>query len=223
MVVADTRQAAEAGLEEIDVRYAPLTPVNDLEAATAASAPLVHPGWGDNGAVAFAHQLGDVQAAFDQAAVTVRERFTTQRHAGMPMEPRAVLAEYERGHDRLTVWSSTQVPHVVQQHLAEVFGLPSHRVRVMAPDVGGGFGTKVCVYPEDVLVPLATRVLGRAVKWTEERREHFLASAQPCRRQRAAVRRGVALSRRKPPGIRQRGLPGDPERRARGCGVYAFP
>jgi carbon-monoxide dehydrogenase large subunit len=118
-----------------------------------------------------------VQAAFDQAAVTVRERFTTQRYAGMPMEPRTVLAEYERGHDRLTVWSSTQVPHVVQQHLVDVFGLPSHRVRVMAPDVGGGFGTKVCVYPEDVLVPLASRVLGRAVKWTEERREHFLASA----------------------------------------------
>jgi CO/xanthine dehydrogenase Mo-binding subunit len=95
----------------------------------------------------------------------------------MPIETRGVVADYDRSTGRLTSRTNTQVPHFVQQHLASVLKLPLHKVHVIAPDVGGGFGTKASGYPEDVLVPLAARELGRSVKWIEDRREHFIAAA----------------------------------------------
>jgi aerobic carbon-monoxide dehydrogenase large subunit len=181
IVVAADRYAAEDARHLVEIDWEPLPAVVDVEAALAKGAPLIHRDWGDNVAVAFRAQFGDVERAFAGAPVVVRRRLRVQRHAGMPMEPRGVLAVPDtRG--GLCVWASTQVPHWLQRTLAEVLGLPAHRVRVVAPDVGGGFGTKTSVYPEDVLVPLLAMRLGRPVKWIETRREH-LQSATHSREQ----------------------------------------
>jgi aerobic carbon-monoxide dehydrogenase large subunit len=177
IVVAENAAAAQAGVEAIEVQYESLPAVTDVLHAEMQEAPRIHPQWDSNVAVAFKHSIGDPERVFQEAELVLRETFTVHRSAGMPLEPRGVLAEYDRGHDAVTTWSSTQIPHVVQQHLVEVFSLAPHKVRVVAPDVGGGFGTKVSCYPEDVLVPLAARLLGRPVKWSENRREHFTASA----------------------------------------------
>ncbi|HET8576567.1 MAG TPA: xanthine dehydrogenase family protein molybdopterin-binding subunit [Methylomirabilota bacterium] len=181
ILVAESRYAAEDALALIEVDYDPLPVICDVETGLAAGAPKIHPEWPDNVAVAFALTLGDPDSAFASAPVVVSERLSMQRYAGMPLEPRGLLAAPgSRG--ELTVWSSTQVPHSHQRALTEVLGLPAHRVRVIAPDVGGGFGTKVSIYPEDVLVPLLAQRLGRPVKWVETRREH-LASATHSREQ----------------------------------------
>lgn len=177
VVVAESRQAAENGLELIEVEYHDLPPVVDMVAASERSAPMLHPEWGGNVGVAFGTTVGDPEGAFRDADVVLREQFNVQRYAGMPIEPRGVVASYDRRDGTLTTWTATQVPHFVQQNLANVLNLPAHKVRVIAPDVGGGFGTKANGYAEDVLIPLASRVLGRPVKWAEDRREHFLAAA----------------------------------------------
>jgi aerobic carbon-monoxide dehydrogenase large subunit len=177
MVVAEDRHSAENGAEAIEVEYAPLPPVVDMVAAAEKGSPLVHPEWGDNVALTFTNTLGDPDHALREADVVVSERFNIQRYVGMPLEGRGVVASYDRYDGRLTTWNSTQTPHFVQQHLARVFDLPVHKVRVIAPDVGGGFGTKANGYAEDVLVPLAARELGCPVKWVEDRREHFMAAA----------------------------------------------
>jgi carbon-monoxide dehydrogenase large subunit len=176
VVVAVDRYAAEDALALVGVDYEPLDAVGDAVQGAAPGAPVIHPGWPDNVAVSFRVALGDAAGAFARAPVTVRERLLVQRYAGMPLEPRAVLAVPD-SHGGVTVWSSTQVPHVLQRALAEALGLPAHRVRVIAPDVGGGFGTKCSTYPEDVLVPLLALRLGRPVKWVETRREHLAAAS----------------------------------------------
>jgi carbon-monoxide dehydrogenase large subunit len=181
IVLAADRYAAEDALALIDVDYEPLPAVTGVEGGLAAGAPRIHEDWPDNVAVAFRVAIGDAEQAFSSAAVVVAERLRVQRYAGMPLEPRGLLAVPDaRG--GLTVWDSTQVPHVLQRALVDALGLPAHRVRVVAPDVGGGFGTKCSIYPEDVLVPLLARRLERPVKWIETRREH-LASASHSREQ----------------------------------------
>jgi carbon-monoxide dehydrogenase large subunit len=177
IVVAESRPIAETGAEAVEVEYEPLPPVVDPLAAAEAGGPLVHPEWGDNVALAFRHTLGDPEGALREADVTVSETFTIQRYVGMPMETRGVVASYDRRDGSLMTWNSHQTPHFVQQNLASVFDLPTHMVRVIAPDVGGGFGTKANGYPEDVLIPIAARAIGRPVKWIEDRREHFMAAA----------------------------------------------
>ncbi len=176
-VVADSRALAEDALDLIEADYAPLPAVVDPEAALTAEAPRVHPEWDDNVAVHFAHSIGDPDGAFGTADVVVRERFRIQRHVGMPLEPRGIVADPNGPAGSLTVWTSHQIPHFVQAALAAVLGLPAHRVRVTIPDVGGGFGTKALLYPEDVLVPLLAARLGRPLKWIEDRREHMQAAA----------------------------------------------
>jgi carbon-monoxide dehydrogenase large subunit len=177
MVVAESRHVAENGAELIEVEYEPLPPVVDMVGACEADAPLIYPEWGDNVALAFSNSIGDPDGAFSRADVTLSERFNVQRYVGMPLEARGVVASYDRRNGSLTTWNSTQTPHFVQQNLANVLDLPVHKVRVLAPDVGGGFGTKANGYPEDVLIPLAARSLGQPVKWSEDRREHFMAAA----------------------------------------------
>jgi carbon-monoxide dehydrogenase large subunit len=175
VVVAGDRYIAEDALSLVDVEYEMLPVVADVESGLRANAPLIHEEWGDNVAVAFRHAIGHVEGAFARAPVVVKERLRVHRYAGMPMEPRGVLAIPDpRG--GLTVWGSTQVPHVLQRVLAEALGLAMHRVRVVAPDVGGGFGTKCSIYPEDVLVPLLAARLRRPVKWVETRREHLMSA-----------------------------------------------
>jgi carbon-monoxide dehydrogenase large subunit len=177
IVLADNAAAAHAGVQAIEVQYEPLPIVMDVLYASAQDAPRVHPQWSDNSAVTFTHSIGEPERVFQEAEHVFQETFSVQRYAGMPIETRGVVAEYDSSHDALTSWSNTQIPHVIQQHLMDVVGLPAHKVRVAAPDVGGGFGTKVSCYPEDVLVPLAAMVVGRPVKWIESRTEHFVASA----------------------------------------------
>jgi carbon-monoxide dehydrogenase large subunit len=173
VVVATDRYAAEDALERIEAAYEPLPAVADVEQGLAPGAPLVHPEWGDNVSVAFAVRVGDPDGTLPRAPVRVQARIRVPRYAGIPLEPRGVLAEpWPRG-DGLTVWASTQVPHWLQRTLADALGVPVHRLRVVAPEVGGGFGTKCSIYPEDVLIPAVALRLGRPVKWVETRREHF--------------------------------------------------
>jgi len=139
-------------------------------------AQVLHPEWGDNLAVFFEAGFGDVEAAFSSADVTVSERFEIQRYVGMPIETRGVVAQWDARDGSLTTWNSTQVVHFVQQGLVSALGLPPHKIRVIAPDVGGGFGTKATGYPEDLLIPAAAIAARRPVKWTEDRREHMMSA-----------------------------------------------
>ena len=123
--------------------------------------------------------VGDIEDAFRRAARVLLERLTIERSCGSPIEARGVVAEWDARGGTLRVWSSTQAPLPVKNGLARIFGLPEFNVEVIAPDVGGGFGTKIMLFfPEEILVPLAAIRLARPVKWTEDRREHLLAANQ---------------------------------------------
>ena len=174
-IAAETRALAEDAAARVRVGYEALEAVLSPEAAVAPGAPLIHPELGDN--VIYRTRLagGDAERALRDSARVWRRRFTTGRHTGVPIEPRGLVAEFEPATRSLTVWMSTQVPHMMQAILAELFGLDEHRVRVIAPDVGGSFGIKIHVYQDDLAaVALALR-LGRPVKWVPTRRESFLS------------------------------------------------
>jgi aerobic carbon-monoxide dehydrogenase large subunit len=177
VVAAESRYAAEDALDLIDVEYEPLPPIVDPLAARAGG-PLVHDGAGTNVLVHRRFEQGDIAAAFDSPAVVMAGRFRFHRHAAVAMENRACLADYDPGTGCLTLWSSTQVPGMVRDALAEILGLPGHRIRVVAPDVGGGFGVKSVLYPEEIDVCALARLLGRPVKWLGDRREDLLTSTQ---------------------------------------------
>ncbi len=177
VVVATDRYAAEDALELVEVDYEPLPAVTDAEQGLAPGAPLIHEAWGDNVSVAFEARVGDPDRRLAGAPVRVQARIRVPRYAGIPMEPRGVLAEPAPGGDGLTVWGSTQVPHWLQRTLGETLGLPARKLRVVAPDVGGGFGTKCSIYPEDILIPVVAARLRRPVKWIETRREHLQSAA----------------------------------------------
>jgi carbon-monoxide dehydrogenase large subunit len=176
VVVAESRYAAEDACELVAAEYAPLTVVADPEAAMADGGPLVHDEAGSNVLLARTFAEGDAPAAIAGAVVVVRDRFRFHRHAGVAMENRACLAAWDGS--TLTLWSSTQVPGIARDALAELLELPAHRVRVVAPDVGGGFGVKTALYGEEVAVAVLARRLGRPVKWIGDRREDLLASTQ---------------------------------------------
>jgi len=177
MVVADSPARAEDALARIIVEWEPLRAVVDMVAAAEPGAPLVHADWGTNVAVGFSHAIGDVDAAFTAADAVFSETFRIQRYVGMPIEGRGVVAQWDRRDETLTTWNSTQVSHFVQQGLTAALELPPHKIRVIAPDLGGGFGTKASGYAEDVLVPLAARALNHPVKWIESRQEHMASAA----------------------------------------------
>jgi carbon-monoxide dehydrogenase large subunit len=177
-VVADDRYVAEDAVGLIDVEYEPHPAVVDLEAAASAASPLVHPDVPGNRAARVVQQVGDPDGAFARAAHVLSERLYIERSCGSPLEARGVVAEYDARTGLLRVWSSTQAPLPVKNGLARIFGLPEFRVEVVAPDTGGGFGTKIMLfYPEEILVPYAAMRLGRPVKWTEDRLEHFVSAS----------------------------------------------
>jgi carbon-monoxide dehydrogenase large subunit len=182
VVVAIDPYVAQDALDLIDVDYEPLAAIVDVEAGLAPGAPVLHEAWGDNVGVAFDVGIGDAERALADAPVRVHARFRVPRYTGMPIETRGLLAEPGARGEGMTVWASTQVPHWLQRTLGEAIGLPAHKLRVIAPEVGGGFGVKTTIYPEDVLVPAIAARLGRPVKWIESRREH-LASATHSREQ----------------------------------------
>src|SRR5258706_637773 len=178
-VVADNRYIAEDALELIDVDYELLPVVHSLEVAAGPEGPLVHEDVPGNVAAHFVQNVGDPTSVFAQAPHVVRETIIMERGAAMPMECRGVLARWEPYDGMLTCWISTQGPIPIRNGLAAIFHLPEHKVRVIAPDVGGGFGTKIMLfYPEEILTPFAAIQLGRPVKWIEDRRENFISSNQ---------------------------------------------
>ena len=173
-VVADSRYVAEDARDAITVEYEPLPAVQTL--APADDGVPVHDDVPDNVAGRLTYRTGDVDAAVARAPHVLRERFTAGRGGGQPMEPRGVTADVRGG--LLTVWASTQVPHQIRQFIGHVLGLPAHTIRVITPDVGGGFGAKLIVYQEDVLVPFLALRLERPVQWLEDRLEHMAAATQ---------------------------------------------
>jgi aerobic carbon-monoxide dehydrogenase large subunit len=170
-VVARDRYAAADALELIDATYEPLEPVLDMEAALAPDSPKVHEAGNKSFTWPFAQ--GDLDAAFRDAPVVIERTYRQQRLIPSAMEPRAVVCG-QLG-DEYTMWTSTQIPHVLRVMLALVTGIPEHKLRVIAPDVGGGFGSKLQVTAEEVLALLLARKLGRPVKWTETRSEGNVA------------------------------------------------
>jgi carbon-monoxide dehydrogenase large subunit len=181
VVIARDRYAAADALEAIAVEYDELPAVVDMEAALAEGAPLVHSDKGTNRCFLFdfpgagADYAETVKAAGEDAVV-VRRRFRQQRLLPTPMEPRAVVVAPIAAADEYTVYSATQVPHILRVMLALVTGIPEHKIRVIAPDVGGGFGSKLNVYAEEVLCLVVAKKLGRPVKWTESRSENYQAT-----------------------------------------------
>ncbi len=175
-VVAEDMYAARDAAELVQVEYDPVPAVVDMEKALAKDADLVHPEFKTN--IGYVHSLknGDIAGAFKHADVVVKERLVNQRLAPVSMEPRGVVAQYLPGERTLTVWSSTQIPHLLKTQIALMLGLPETSVRVVTPEVGGGFGSKLNVYSEEAVVPWLAIKLARPVKWTETRRENMLAT-----------------------------------------------
>lgn len=171
-VVATDRYLAADALEAVEVDYEPLPPVLGLREALAEESPKVHEA--GNRAYTWRLTAGDPDAAFRDAPVLIERDYVQQRLIPTAMEPRAVVAETDG--DSFTLWSATQVPHVLRVMLAMTTGIPEHKLRVIAPDVGGGFGSKLQVTAEEVLCLLLTRRLGRPVKWTESRSEGNLTA-----------------------------------------------
>jgi carbon-monoxide dehydrogenase large subunit len=174
VVVAEDRYAAADALDLIAVEYEPLAVVTDPELALTKESPVIHPEWPDNVAFRSNRSQGDLTAAFERADRIVKQRLVHQRLAPVAIETRGVLARYLSDEKELTVWSSTQIPHLLKSHLSAMLNLlPEEQVRVIAPEVGGGFGSKLNIYAEEALVAFLALRLGRPVKWIEERRENM--------------------------------------------------
>ena len=197
VVLATDAGTAQDALELIEVDYEELPAVFDVEAALAEGAPLVHEDLGTNHCYTWPLATGDVDAAFADADVVVEGRYLQQRVIASPMEPRAVLVTPDPVGGGLTIYSSTQVPHFLRDIGAMVVGMPDSKLRVVAPDVGGGFGAKLNVYAEEALALALARRLRRPVKWTETRSEHHVATThgrgQVQRMAVAATREGKIL------------------------------
>jgi carbon-monoxide dehydrogenase large subunit len=175
VVVARALSVARDGVELITVDYQPLPPVLDPYEAVRDEAPVIHEALGTNVAMRVRQRAGDVEAAFAQADHIIRQRYLVPRLAPAPLETRGVMAHYQPEEELLTVWNSTQAAQRVKHYLSRLLNRPEQTLRVIAPDVGGSFGIKDCIFPEDVLVPYLALRLGQPVKWVEERRENMLA------------------------------------------------
>ncbi len=175
LVVAEDRYTARDALELIEVEYEELPAVVDQEEARKEGAPQLHEEVPNN--IAFRWKAGEVpDEVFDQAEVVIRRRFRQQRLIPNPMEPRSAVAKYNPSTGEMTIWCTTQNPHIHRFILSGVLGIPESKLQVVAPDVGGGFGCKIPVYPDEALAGYVARDLRRPVKWTEERRENFVAT-----------------------------------------------
>jgi carbon-monoxide dehydrogenase large subunit len=176
-VLADSRNLAEDAAERIEIEYEPLPPLVDPEKAAAPDAPLLHDEAGTNALAVREFARGDAKAALAGAAVRVGGRFRFHRKAPAAMEPRAYLAEWDRGRRALTLTGSTQVPGIIRDLLADLLDMPGSRLRVVATQVGGGFGGKASLYPEEILCAALARHLGRAVRWTGTRLEDIATTS----------------------------------------------
>jgi carbon-monoxide dehydrogenase large subunit len=175
-VAAETAYAAADALTGITVTYAELTAVADQEAATEERAPRLHDVVPTNIAYRYCRTGGDISRAFAEAEVVVRRRFTNNRVTAAPLEGRAVLSDFNAAAGRLTHYTSSQLPHAHARYLGECLGLPLHKLRLVAPDIGGGFGAKLGFYAEDVICAILSMRTGRPCAWAEGRSESFLAT-----------------------------------------------
>jgi carbon-monoxide dehydrogenase large subunit len=176
IVLAERRALAEDAAELVRVEWRPQPHVTDVGDARAEGAPLVDPAVPDNLLFNQRKRYGDPDLAFAEADLVVELQLHGNRYRASPLETRACLAEYSGG--RLSVWCSTQGQHLLRRRLAVCTDVPEHRIRVITPDVGGGFGVKIPAAPEEVAVSLAARAVGRPVRWIEDRREHQVAAPQ---------------------------------------------
>src|SRR4051794_40158600 len=178
IVLADNRYVAEDAVALVEVDYEALASVSDCRAAARSGAPAVRRELATNVIASYKVAYGDVAAAFAGAKHVVREALWQHRGAAHPIEGRGIVAEFQASDDAITVWASTQKAHDLFNTLGSLIRLDDTRLRVATPDVGGGFGPKLCVYSEDVAVVAAARLLGRSVKWIEDRHEHFTNAVQ---------------------------------------------
>jgi len=177
VAVASDPYIARDAIDAIDVDYDPLPAVTDAEAALKPGAPLTHPDIPSN--IAYTHNVAggaDIDDAFKKADRIVKHRIYHQRLTPMPIEPRGIVASYHQGEQSLTLWSSTQIPHLIRTLLPGMIGVPENKMRIVAPEVGGGFGAKLNVYPEEALVAHLAMRLNAPVKWIETRRESASAT-----------------------------------------------
>jgi len=175
VVIAESQEAARDGADAVTVDYEELPVVTDMENALADGAPLVHDEFGTNKCYTWTLSNGEVDRVFAEAPVVVKERYVIQRQIPTPMEPRAVLAQPNPQGD-FTLWSATQIPHIVKVAMTLGLGIPEQKIRVIAPKVGGGFGSKLQVYAEEMLSLALAKRLGRPIKWVETRSENYLAT-----------------------------------------------
>ena len=173
--MAKDRYAARDAVDLVMVDYEDLPAVTDVEAA-ANGGPRVHENFADNIAYKLTAGEGDIDAAFSAAERTVKQRIPSQETGANRDGARGVLARYFPGEEELTVWSSTQIPHLLRTQLALMIGIPENKLRVITPEVGGGFGSKLNVYGEEALVGWISMQLAKPVKWIETRRENFQAT-----------------------------------------------
>ena len=174
VVVADNPYVARDAGELVAVDYEPLTPVIDPDTATNDDMPVIHQDFGTNVSMRSVQKGGDIDEAFAQADHVVRQKYRVPRLAPSPLEARGVVGDYDAATDLLTVWDSTQAPHQVKRYLAQMLERPEETIRVVAPDVGGSFGVKDCLFPEDALMPFLSLRLGKPVKWIEDRQDNLL-------------------------------------------------
>lgn len=175
-VLADDPYRAEDAAELVFIDYEPFPVIASAERAMDQDAPRMFDSWRHNLFVERQMKGGDIDGARAAATHVVRRTYRTHRQAGVPLECRGVVAEYDPTDETLTVWSSTQIPHLLRIFLAEELNWPETRLRVLAPEVGGGFGVKGQVFVEEVLVAWLALRTQRPIKWVEDRREHLLAS-----------------------------------------------
>ena len=173
VVVATDRYLARDAADLVEVDYEPLPAVADPEKAIAPGAPAVHPQWPDNIAFTYHQEGGDTEQAFRDAEVVIRQRITSQRLIPTSIETRGVVAEWHPGEKSVTMHSSTQIPHLLRSLVAGILGLPENHLRVITPEVGGGFGSKLNVYAEEALMCFIAMRLNKPVKWVEGRGENF--------------------------------------------------
>src|SRR5581483_3479633 len=178
LVIAQTRYQAQDGADALRVEYEPLPVTVNPEEATRNGAPQLHADVPNNIAFRWIMSSGDegVEKAFAEADMVVQERIVQQRLLPTAMEPRSALAQWDSGTEELTIWCTSQNPHIHRHILGLVIGIPDQKLRIIAPEVGGGFGSKIPVYADEALVGWAAMKLGRPVKWTETRSENYQAT-----------------------------------------------
>src|SRR5437660_11940208 len=166
VVIAEDRYVARDARDLIEVDYEPLPAIVDVEKAMQPGAPLLYEEFGPNVAFSMTPPTDDIDKVFEQTkadgGIVVKQRMVNQRLAPNPIETRGVVAEYRKANKSLTVWSSSKIPHLLRNILAALVGLPQHKVRVIVPEVGGGFGSKLTIYPEEMVAAFATMKLGHA-------------------------------------------------------------